>query len=187
MKNQLFIITGNSGAGKNSTATALLKELPQLRQLITYTTRLPRGAEVNDVDYHFISQEQFEEKIKNNELLEYATVYDHYYGSSRTDLEKVWQEGKTPLMVIDIQGALTFKKLLQNVTTIFIKADNLENLQTRCRQRPMSDADFDKRWQKVLAEIELAKECDFVIINRQNELPETVNQAKKIILEASID
>ena len=187
MKKQLFIITGNSGAGKNSTATQLLKELPILRQLITYTSRAPRGAEVNDVDYHFISREQFETKIKNNELLEYATVYDNYYGSSRIDLENVWQENKIPLMVVDIQGALTFKKLLPNVVTIFIKADNLENLKKRCRQRPMSDEDFSKRWQKVLSEIERGAECDFTIVNKENELSQTVEQAKNIILQASLD
>ena len=181
MQNKLFLLSGPSGVGKTTIAQALLKQLPNLERLVTYTTRPSRSNELNGIDYHFISREEFEKKIKNNELFEYDEHYGNLYGNSRRDLEKIWQDEKIALMVLDVNGVKTAKKHFPEAKTIFLLPDTMPNLEQRIRNRPMSEEDFKKHWAMVFPELAEADQYDFQVVNKENQLDEAVREVKKII------
>lgn len=184
--NKLILLTGPSGVGKTTIARALLKAMPNLQRLVTYTTREPRPNEQNGVDYNFVSKDEFKEKLTNNEFFESAEVYGNFYGNSRKDLEKIWRAGKICLAVLDVQGVESVKKIFPEAKTIFILPDNLENLKKRIRERPMSDEAFANRWKKVEEEMGKAEAFDFQIVNKQNAAEETAAAVKKIIENAAL-
>lgn len=183
MPNKLFLLSGPSGVGKTTIAHDLLKQLPNLERLVTYTTREPRPNEMSGVDYHFISREEFEKKIKNNEMFEYDEHYGNLYGNSRRDLEKIWQDEKIALMVLDVNGVKTAKKYFPEAKTLFILPDTLANLELRIRKRPMNEEEFKKRWASVQKELLEADQYDFQIINKENQIAEAVMAVKNIITE----
>lgn len=181
MENKLFLISGSSGVGKTTITQKLLEQMPKLERLITYVTRQPRPDEINGRDYNFISEKKFKQKIKKHEFLEFDQHYGNYYGNSKKDLEDIWNQGKTALILLDINGVRTIKKLFPQAKSIFILPDNLENLKKRIRQRPMSDQAFEKRWKQVKQELKLADEYDFQIKNKQGQMDQAVEQLRKII------
>ena len=181
MPNKLFLISGTSGVGKTTIAYELLKQMPNLERLVTYVTREPRPEEINGQDYHFVSREEFEKKIQSNEMFEYDEHYGNYYGNSRLDLEKIWEQGKIVIIVLDVNGVRTVKKVFPEAKSIFILPDNLENLKDRIRQRPMNDEAFAKRWERVEKELKLANEYDFRVINEQGKIDQAVAKTRAII------
>jgi guanylate kinase len=179
--NKLILLTGPSGVGKTTIALALLKIMPGLQRLVTYTTRQPRPNEKNDVDYHFVNVEQYNAKLDNGDFFEHAEVYGHLYGNCRKELKQIWDSGKIALMVLDIQGVRTVEKVIPEAVSIFLMPDTLDNLKKRIRERPMSDEDFQKRWQTVERELAEARDCDFQVINEEGKIEETVLKVKIII------
>src|SRR5437868_14620097 len=104
---KIIIITAPSGAGKTTITQYLLKNIPQLSFSISATTRPKRGYEKEGVDYYFISPEEFRQKIQENEFAEWEMVYEgKYYGTLKAELERAWKENKTPLLDIDVKGAI---------------------------------------------------------------------------------
>lgn len=184
MQDKLFLLSGPSGVGKTTIAQALLKQLPNLERLVTYTTRESRPNEMSGVDYHFISRKEFEKKINNNEMFEYDEHYGNLYGNSRRDLEKIWQDEKIALMVLDVNGVKTAKKHFPEAKTIFILPDTLTNLEGRIRNRPMSEDAFKKRWAMVHPELAEADQYDFQVVNKENQLAEAAAAVKNIIIES---
>jgi len=181
MQNKLFLLSGPFGVGKTTIAQALLKQLPNLERLVTYTTRPPRPNEMSGVDYHFISREDFEEKIKNNEMFEYDEHYGNLYGNSRRDLEEIWHDEKIALMVLDVNGVKTAKKYFPEAKTIFLLPDTLPNLEGRIRNRPMTEDAFRKRWAMVHPELAEADQYDFQVVNKENQLDEAMQAVRTII------
>ena len=110
-KGNIFIISAPSGTGKNTLADMLLEKYSYLERSITFTTRAPRGKEKNGADYFFISKDEFERKISEGDFLEYANIYQDYYGTSKSQVENILNKGKDVLLVIDVQGARKLKKL----------------------------------------------------------------------------
>jgi len=137
MDNKLIIITAPSGAGKTSITHHLMKTFPQLAFSISAATRSPRGNEKNGVDYHFMSVEDFKDKIQHNEFVEWEMVYEgKYYGTLKTELDRIWQQNKIPVLDIDVKGAIHVQQQYpQSSLSLFIQTPSVEELKKRLESR----------------------------------------------------
>ncbi|MBU0531180.1 MAG: guanylate kinase [Candidatus Uhrbacteria bacterium] len=181
MAGKLYVLTGPSAVGKTSVAERLLAEVPNLERVVTYTTREPREGETNGVDYNFVDEATFRKMINAGIMFEWAVVYDHLYGNSKDDIEKMLGEGKNVLLVIDVQGANTVCDKMPDAVSIFISADT-ENLLSRIKKRgSISATDLEARRGEIDNEIEYSRQCQHVVINEENKLDEAVAQVRQII------
>ncbi len=180
---QLFILTGPSGVGKSTIGARLRERIPALESIVTYTTRDPRPNEKNGVHYHFIDAQTFMAMAHHGEFLEWAQVYNHYYGNSRQSVLDKTNGGKSVLLVIDVQGASTIKKQLPGQAhVIFIQPDKMTNLKKHLQNRKAADPrDLSVRLKKAEEEINQARQFDFVVVNREGHIDETVQAVAKII------
>lgn len=162
----LLTITGPSGVGKTSICEKIL-ESPLYERVVTSTTRSPRKGEQDKIDYHFFSKQEFEEKIENGEFLEYALVYDHYYGVLKKSISDIITHKKHAVLVIDIQGFKTIKKMnLDYHHSFFIMPPSIESLETRLRNRKLDSEDaIQKRLQKAKKEMSESQLFDVVVVN----------------------
>ena len=135
--NKLIIITAPSGAGKTSITHYLLDKYPALSFSISATTRPPRGSEQNGVDYYFLSTELFNEKINAHAFIEWEMVYEgKYYGTLKAELDRIWAQGKTPMLDIDIKGAIHVQQQFPgNSLSIFIDPPSVDELRKRLEGR----------------------------------------------------
>ena len=165
-----IILTAPSGAGKTSITKFLLANYPQLAFSVSATTRAPRGAEQDGVDYHFISAAAFEGHILQNDFLEYEMVYEGlYYGTLKSELERIWTEGKMPVLDIDVKGAIAIQKQLGNQAfSIFILPPSLEVLQERLAKRNTDTAEkIQMRLDKAAYEISFSDQFNAVVKNEE--------------------
>src|ERR1044072_1898067 len=134
---KLIIITAPSGAGKTSVTKYLLEKIPQLSFSISATTRKPRSNEINGVDYYFITEEAFHTKIREDDFIEWEMVYEgKYYGTFKSELKRIWNAGKIPLLDIDVKGAIhVHEQFNSNCLTLFIEPPSIEELQRRLQSR----------------------------------------------------
>lgn len=165
-KGNLFVISAPSGAGKD-TILRKVKEIDgEISISISATTRKPREGEVNGVNYYFLTKEQFEEKINQNELLEYASYADNYYGTPIEYIEIERNKGKDVILEIEVQGAEEVRKKCLDAISIFISPPSFSELERRLRGRGTEDMeDIEKRLK--IAENELAEQrkFDYVVVN----------------------
>src|SRR3990167_2912057 len=133
-KGLFFILSAPSGGGKTTLIRMLTKEYEKILESVSFTTRETREDEREGIDYFFISKEDFEEKIRSGFFLEYAKVYDNYYGTSKEYVKKHLNEGKHVVLVIDTQGALSLKNKVE-ASYIFISPPSLEELKMRIIKR----------------------------------------------------
>lgn len=178
---KLFVISAPSGTGKSTVIDAVMKDLPRLKKLVSYTTRKPRPGEKNGVDYNFVGVPEFERMRDDGKLLEWASVYGNLYGTSLKMVRTALSHGTFMLKDIDTQGALQLKKKLgDNAVLIFIKPPTLQELETRIHQRNCdSEQQIKARLENAKKEMSEASKYDHVIIN--DELKNAVNDLKKII------
>jgi len=166
---KIIILTAPSGAGKTTIKTRLLAGMAeQLSFSVSATTRKMRGGETDGVDYIFISEEQFKEKIDKGQFVEWQMVYPGmYYGTTVDEMKRIWSEGKTPLLDIDVKGALNVKKMFgEQVLTIFIEPPSIEILQERLMRRGTESAEhINTRISKAKEEMEYRNSFDRVIMN----------------------
>ena len=163
-----IILTAPSGAGKTSITRFLLANYPQLAFSVSATTRAPRGAEQDGVDYHFISPAAFEGHIYQNDFLEYEMVYEGlYYGTLKSELDRIWAQGKTPVLDIDVKGAITIQKQLGNqALSIFILPPSIEVLKERLEKRNTESAEkMQMRLDKADYEISFSNQFNAVVKN----------------------
>ena len=164
----VFIIAAPSGAGKTTIVRKLLAQNPDIKLSISHTTRQPREGEKNGEDYHFTTVIDFETRIKQNEFLEYAKVYQNYYGTSLSWLKKALSEGHDVLLEIDVQGAAQVKEKLPEAITIFILPPDIQTLEERLTSRQTdSKESIDLRLAEAKNEIAEAVNYDYTIINDQ--------------------
>lgn len=165
---KIVIITAPSGAGKTTIAKALLKQYPGLALSVSVTTRAPRNGEVNGEDYYFIPVTEFEKKIIAGDFVEYEMVYSgKYYGTLKSELERIWLRGRIPLRVVDVVGALRIQeKYPRDSLSIFIKPPSLESLRERLvRRGTETPQSLEERVQRAAYELGFADRFEKVIIN----------------------
>jgi len=162
----VFIISAPSGSGKSTLVGRLLNSDPNLLFSVSYTTRRPRGAEVEGHSYHYISREDFETRIRRGEFLEYAEVFGHYYGTHRSILERAIAEHKDLVLDIDVQGARQLKESIRDAISIFILAPSRDILEQRLRARS-EDAEtvIQRRLREAADEIRSYTSYDYVLVN----------------------
>jgi guanylate kinase len=168
LNKQVIILTAPSGAGKTSITQFLLANYPQLAFSVSATTRAPRGAEQDGVDYHFISPAAFEAHINQNDFLEYEMVYEGlYYGTLKSELDRIWAQGKTPVLDIDVQGAIAIQEQLGNqALSIFILPPSIEALKERLASRNTeSEEKIQMRLDKATYEISFSDQFNAVVKN----------------------
>jgi guanylate kinase len=168
-KHKIIILAAPSGAGKTSIKSRLLASMPnQLSFSISAATRKIRGGEKNGVDYFFISEEEFKNKIDNNQFVEWEMVYPgSYYGTTVDELQRIWGENKTPILDIDVQGALHVKVIYgEKAMAIFIKPPSLAILQERLEKRGTDNEEQIKtRLAKAAEEISFSDNFDHIVLN----------------------
>ncbi|MCX6331340.1 MAG: guanylate kinase [Bacteroidetes bacterium] len=170
---KVIILTAPSGAGKTSIAQFLLKQLPNLSFSVSATTRAPRGTEQDGVEYHFISLAKFEGLIYQNEFLEHEMVYEGvYYGTLKSELDRIWSLGKIPVLDIDVQGALRVQKQLGDKSfSIFIKPPSIEVLKERLEKRKTETPEsIQVRLDKAAFEISFSNQFNAIIENKVLEI-----------------
>lgn len=180
MKNLVFIITGPSGVGKSTIIKLLLNSLPDVRFSVSYTTRPPRPNEENGVDYYFVGREEFESMIKKDKFLEWAEVHDFLYGTSFTEVEKSFGEGKDLILDVDIQGANAIKRKITDAVTVFVLPPSWEALKERLSFRENNKEVTEKRLKRSKEELREWKSFDYVIIN--DNLKKAVTELSSVIL-----
>ncbi len=178
----LIILSGPSGAGKD-TVLARMKELgSSLKYITTVTTRSQRANERNNLDYHFISIERFQEMIERKELLERANVYGNWYGIPKEPVKQALDKGHDVILKIDIQGAATLKKIVPQAVFIFLLPSSMEELAIRLKQRRTeSTFDLALRIRTAEEEIKQLSLFDYVVLNKWDEIDQAVSDIKAII------
>ncbi len=181
---KIIILTAPSGAGKSSISYHLLENNEWLAFSVSAATREKRKGEIDGVHYYFMSPEEFREKVKNNEFLEWEMVYkDNYYGTLRSEIERIWAEGKTPLLDIDVKGAIHIEQEYPNNTlSIFVQPPSIEVLEDRLRSRGTeSEEKIQTRMSKAAYEISLRDSFDKIIVN--DDLDRACAEAEKAITQ----
>lgn len=176
----LIVISGPSGTGKGTICRELLRSQPNLNYSISATTRAPRPGEVNGENYWFISREEFENMIKNDALLEYAKVYENYYGTPRHHVLDLLKSGKDVVLEIDIQGAMQVKEKFPQGVYIYILPPSLEELANRIYKRGTDSPEAIKnRLGCVMSELSCAYHYHYFVVN--DEIDRAVQKVASII------
>ena len=163
----VFIISAPSGSGKSTLVARLIRAVPGLMFSVSYTSRHPRGAEVDGQDYYFVTRPDFEAMIARDEFLEWAEVFGNYYGTHRNVLEKAQAEERDLVLDIDVQGARQLKCRIPEAVTIFILAPSRQILEQRLRARGEDREDVvERRLGKAADEIRNYQSYDYVLVNR---------------------
>lgn len=165
---KILIITAPSGAGKTSITHHLMKTYPVLAFSISAATRNARANEQDGVDYYFISEEEFKNKIKNKEFAEWEMVYEgKYYGTLKSELKRIWNMGKVPVLDIDVKGALHVRQQYPvNTLSIFVEPPSVDALKTRLMARGTETEDsLNARVNKAAYEIAFKDHFDKIIVN----------------------
>ncbi len=181
---KIIIITAPSGAGKTSITHYLLDKYPNLSFSISAATRKPRGKEQDGVDYYFISEAEFRNKIDENAFVEWEIVYEgKYYGTLKTELERIWNQGKTPVLDIDVKGAIHVQQQFAgDCLSIFIEPPSIDELKKRLSGRGSETPEsLATRINKASYEISFKDHFNLTIVN--DELSKACEEAEKAILQ----
>lgn len=178
----LIVISGPSGVGKDSVVQRMKSRGLPFHFVVTTTTRPKRAHEIHGQDYFFVARDEFERMIKDGELLEHAMVYNDYKGVPKAQIRQAMASGKDAVMRVDVQGAATIHKIEPEAVLIFLSTKNEDELINRLKKRKTETAEsLAIRMEKVQAELRCAQEFDYVVINHEGRLDETVDIVTAII------
>lgn len=177
----LVVISGPSGAGKDSLVQQLKARGLPFHFVVTTTSRPPRPNEVHGVDYYFVSDEEFERYIAQDELLEYAVVYGQYKGIHKAQIREALRSGKDVIMRLDVQGAATVRRLVPDAVLIFLTADETELRRRLEERRTDSPEQIERRLARAREEMETLDLFDYVVVNSYHHLDRAVDQVLAII------
>lgn len=167
-KGVLYTVSAPSGAGKTSLVKALLERVDTIQVSVSHTTRAMRPGEVDGVNYHFVSREQFQAILDAGQFLEYAEVFGNFYGTSQAWVEETLAAGRDVILEIDWQGAEQIRRLIPETVAIFILPPSLAALESRLNGRGQDPQDvIDSRMQQARDEISHYVEADYLIVNDQ--------------------
>lgn len=178
----LVVISGPSGVGKDTVARLLLEAPETFYFVVTATTRKPRPGEVDGYDYFFVSHDEFARMIEEDELLEYAVVYNDYKGVPKQQIRDAMASGRDVIMRVDVQGAATIRKIVPNAIFIFLSAESEEALIKRLRERKSETAEgLNLRIATARQEMKRVTDFDYCVVNAEGELQRTVQLILSII------
>jgi guanylate kinase len=170
-KKPVFVITGTSGAGKGTLVQELLKRVPEVALAVSATTRRRRPGEVDSVHYWFISDEEFDRRLAEDDFLEYyAFPWGQRSGTLWSELDRIRDQGKAPLLELEPNGALAVKGRVPDAVLFFIHAPDFEELERRLRERATESAgEIEERLALSRRQLDQAEQCDFLIVNDEVE------------------
>lgn len=177
----IYVLSAPSGAGKTSMVAALIKQLPEVVVAVSHTTRPKRKGDVDGQDYHFVSREEFEALIESGSFLEHASVFENYYGTSQSEVERCIAAGNDVILEIDWQGAAQVRERLPGVVSIFILPPSREILLQRLQGRGTdSEEVIARRTREAVEEMRHHQQADYLLIN--DDFEETLNEFKSILV-----
>ncbi|MBP6377942.1 MAG: guanylate kinase [Kaistella sp.] len=179
---KVIIFSAPSGSGKTTLVKHCLQQFPQLQFSVSATTRALRGEEIHGKDYFFLSVEAFKKLISENAFVEYEEVYhDKFYGTLKSEVERIWQSGKTVIFDVDVKGGISLKKYFgDKALSVFIMPPSIEELERRLVSRATDDAETIKtRVEKASEEMTFKDHFDVTVVN--NDLAEAKNTTEKML------
>jgi len=180
MPGKLVIFSAPSGSGKTTIVRHLLQKGLSLEFSVSACNRSPRGIEVHGKDYYFLTTSEFQQRIAENAFVEWEEVYQgRYYGTLRTEIDRIWQKGNHVLFDVDVQGGLNIKKQFgQRAFAVFVKPPSIEVLKERLEKRNTDSVeDIQNRLAKAEEEISFASKFDYILVNRN--LDQTKQEAEQ--------
>lgn len=181
-RGSLIIISGTTCAGKGTIIKKLLERNDNMCLSISYTSRPMRGGEVDGIDYYFVSQDEFERKIENDDFLEYAKVrYGNYFGTPKKELEEKLSQGIDVILEIDVQGAEQVKKMFPETILIFIMAPSMEEVKRRIKARGLENNEqIVDRFKTAYREINEIPKYNYVVVN--DKVEDALSKVEAILL-----
>lgn len=184
-KGILFVVSAPSGGGKGTILKRVFNDKSKVYYSVSATTRKPRDEDTDGVTYHFLSREEFEKRIKENDFLEYVEYCGNYYGTPKSEIVKNLSSGKDVVLEIETEGAFNVKKAMPEAVLIFIIPPSVTELRRRLEKRGTEDKEtIDKRMRQAINEIRLAGKYDYIVIN--GELDEAVADFSAVCKAARI-
>jgi guanylate kinase len=179
-KGKIIVVSAPSGTGKTTILKNILQDFPELVFSVSATTREKRKFEKEGLDYFFLSENEFEKKIKNNEFVEWEKFYDYYYGTYKNFIEDNINQGNSVIAEVDVKGALSLKKIYPQAVLIFIYPPSLEELESRLKKRKTeNEKEFKKRIERAKMELSQKNKFDFCIEN--NDLGKAIVETESLI------
>lgn len=182
MSNKVIIFSAPSGSGKSTIVGRLLADYPNLEFSISATSRAPRGNETDGREYYFFTREEFENKIRKGEFVEYEEVYEgSYYGTLKSEVERIWAKGHAIIFDIDVKGGVNLKSLYGDTAmSVFIMPPDMETLKKRLESRGTDSAEsIEKRLARAKEEMEYRAKFDHVVVN--DDLETAVKDTRRLI------
>ncbi|MBW4420815.1 MAG: guanylate kinase [Myxacorys californica WJT36-NPBG1] len=181
-KGRLIVLTGPSGVGKGTLLSSLLHRHPELSLSTSMTTRKPRPTEIDGKNYYFVNRPEFERKVAQGELLEWAEFAENLYGTPRKPVEAMIQSGKWVILEIELEGARQIRKSFPSALRIFIAPPSMDELESRIRGRAQDSEDaIARRLLRARSEVNAAKEFDIQIVN--DDFEKALSQIEKALFE----
>ena len=177
---KILVLSGPSGAGKNTVYDELVKKSENIVQTVSATTRKPRDGEKDGVDYYFVTVEKFRSLIEEDAFVEYVNYGSNYYGTLKSEITRLTESGKTVVLVIEVNGALNIKRLIPESVSVFIVPPSVDELKKRIIGRGQNtESEIETRISIALQEMELKDNYDYCVVN--DNLEECVNNIFEII------
>ena len=179
----LIIVSGPSGVGKDAMLARMKESGLPFHYVVTTTTRPRRPGEKDGVDYHFLSEDEFYQRIEMKQFLEWAKVYGNYYGVPEKEIKEALRQGKDVIVKVDVQGAATIKRILPDAVFIFLMPPSTQELANRLKQRHgQLLAELNSRLDKAREEMDSLPLFDYVVLSQKDKLDATVSEVNAIII-----